>query len=304
MTGITKVLMGQLTIMFIYIGIGCFLYRKKIVSDIGSRQIASLLLWLVIPALEINTLRKEPSKENINVFLWSLLAAVCAMGISILISRILYKNKPVDHFAASFSNAGFIGIPLIDAALGEDKTFGIISLIVLLNILQSTYGVSVLKNKKEKIDLRLFLNPIIIGGAIGLFLFFTGLGIRLPKLIASPVSAIANMNAPLAMLTLGVYFARSDLKALIKDHRVYILSAVRLLVIPILTMFALKFIPLEKDILLAIQIAISAPVGANVAIYSQVYDLDYAYASSTVVLSTILSLLSLPLIVSIAQIVL
>ena len=298
---ISAILFHQICIMFIYILLGMFLYQNKVITDQGSKEIASILLYLVIPCLLLNNLCVEPTDENLASFALSVLGAVVCLGTSMLLSRIIYPKKPIHCFASTFSNAGFIGIPLVQAAMGEEMAFILMAMIVLLNILQCTYGVAILTGDKQKMSLESLLNPIIIAAFVSLLLFFTGIGVRLPDIITAPIRAISSMNAPLAMLVLGVYFAKADYKKVFFDPDIYLLCFNRLILIPFITALVLHFLPIEKDVVLTLLIAAAAPVGTNVAVYSQLHDLDYSYASGMVVCSTLLSILTVPVFISVIE---
>lgn len=138
-------------------------------------------------------------------------------------------------------------------------------------------------------------NPIADGAILGLVIYFSDLGGRLPGPALTALTHIGNLNAPLAMIVLGVYLAQSDLRALFTSLRLYWISFVRLVLIPTLTLALFHFLPMPSDMRLAILIAAAAPVGANVAVYAQLNGLNHVYASQTVTLSTLLSIVILPL---------
>lgn len=296
-------LMGQIATMFIYMAVGYWLFRIGKISKTGSGELASLLVWLVIPVVVIKSFCVEPTIQRVAGLGVSTLAAAGALLLSVLVSRFLFRRRPLDHFAAAFSNAGFIGIPLVQAALGQDSVFYIVSFIAILNILQWTYGAAVIAEGKSGFSLSLFINPLVISTAAGVALFFTGAGTRLPGICTGALSGLAALNAPLAMMVLGVYVAQADFKSLWTDRNLYLVSAVRLVLIPLLTIGLLRVMWVDSAIAAALIIAAAAPVGANVAVYAQIHGKDYVYASKTVVVSTILSVASLPVIIGAAMMV-
>lgn len=294
---ILGLLMGQIVTMFLYMAVGYWLFRVGKLSPKGSRELAGMLVWLVIPVVVIKSFCVEPTPDRIWTLGISTTAAAASLLLSIMVSRFLFWGRPLDHFAAAFSNAGFIGIPLVQAAFGQDSVFHIVSFIAILNILQWTYGVAVITGEKERISPSTFLNPLTAGTLAGMLLFFTGWGSRLPAVFMGTLSGLAALNAPLAMMVLGVYVAQADFKTLWKDPILYKVSAVRLLLIPLLTAVLFRLIFIDDAIAGALLIAASAPVGANVAVYAQIHGKDYIYASKTVVVSTLLSLVSLPIVI-------
>ena len=303
---VVKLLINQIIVMFLYMIFGFVLFKGKKISKEGSANMATLLVWLIIPVVVVKSFCVEPTQERVVGLGLSVVAALAAQGISMLVSHLFFKKHPIDNFAAAFSNAGFIGIPLVSATVGGDAVFYIAFFVALLNILQWVYGVAVITQKKMTMNVSTLIHPLILGLVLGLILFFTGLGAKLPTTVMTTLSGISALNAPLAMLIMGVYLAQADLKSLWTDKRLYILSLVRLVLIPLLTVALFWVLQLlipgmHSTMLLALLISAIAPVGANVAVYAQLHSKDYVYASKTVVISTLLSLVSMPVVVLLAQ---
>lgn len=295
------IILTQTVCMALYMAAGFALFKCGKITQTGSKDLGTLLLWLVIPAVIIDSFCVPFSWEKLQELGWSTLLGVIALALSILISRLMFPHAPIDHFAAAFSNAGFIGIPLVKESLGNEAVFYLVGIITILNILQWTYGSSVLGGNQSKLKLTsLLCNPIFTGAAIGFILFVSGIGGQLPTVVETAIDGVAATNAPLAMLVLGVYLAQTKLKSLILTPRLYIVSIARLILVPLITLLVFWAIPLHESMKLAVLIAAAAPVGANVAVYAQLYHLDYPYACKTVVLSTLLSIVTLPLLTAVA----
>lgn len=291
----------QIMTMFLFMLAGYALVKSGKLSEQGSWDLASMLIWLVIPATLVNSFCIAFSPEKLAELVQSSLLGALALGLAILIARLLLHRRPIDEFAASFSNAGFIGIPLVMASLGSEAVFYTVGIIALMNILQWTYGVRILTGKRGTVSLRgILLSPVVIAVLAGLVIFVTGLGARLPVVVSGALQGIAALNAPLAMMVLGAYFARVDVRAMFVNARLYLLAAIRLLLIPLLTVLAFRLTGLPRTMYTAVLISASAPVGVNVAVYAQLHGLDYAYASETVVLSTLLSVIFQPLVLMLA----
>lgn len=296
------IILKQTLTMALYMAAGFILFKTKKITEEGSKSLASVLVWLVIPAMIIKSFCTAYSTEQIIKLGFSFLLGALSLLISIVITRLLFGKFPIDIVACSFSNAGFMGIPLIKASLGDEAVFYLIGLISLLNILQSTYGVSVLRAEKQKQSIRsILLSPIVISVLIGLCIFLFGVGDKVPTILYSGIEAIAALNAPLAMLVLGVYLAQCSFKELFNIPRLYLMSAARLLLIPVIIILVFWPLPIDTNIKLAVIIASAAPAGSNVAVYAQLYGADYKYACKTVALTTIFSIVTMPLMVMLAQ---
>lgn len=299
---LSGIILSQTLTMALYMLMGYLLYKSKKITAEGSKSLATILLWLVIPCVIIDSFCIAPSREKLVQMAVSTALGALSLAVAMALSKLIYKKYPVDEFAAAFSNAGFMGIPLVRACFGDEAVFFLVGFVALLNLLQWTYGASILSHGKAKMGIRqILLNPISIGLAVGVALFLTGLGTKLPHIVQNTVKGISALNAPLAMLVLGVYLGQTDPKKMVLTPRLYALSAVRLLLIPGATLLILWLLPVDATIALTVLTAASAPVGANVAVYAQVYGEDYPYACQTVALSTILSVASMPVILAVGS---
>lgn len=298
-------LLKQNILMLLYLLIGYFLFRKKLIGISGSADIGRMLLHIVMPAAILKAYMTSYTPERLIGLVLSFLAALLALLLAIFISRIFFKKEQaIERFGAAFSNAGFIGIPLVQMTLGEEAVFYISSFVALLNILQWTYGVFILTGDRNTFSFqKLRTNPVILSFLGGLLLFF--LPVTLPDLLTGMIGSLAAMNGPLAMIVLGTYLAQVSPGSLFKEKLAYRSSFVRLILIPILTIILLGFFPAEYHTLkLAVLIAASAPIGSNVAIFAQLYGQDYTRAVKEVCLSTLLCMITLPLITGLADYIL
>lgn len=294
---IVLLLIRQNIIMAIYMAFGYFLYKKKIITKTGSGELGKTLLYLVMPMAIIKSYIREFSLDLLIGFVLSFVLSLLALILAILISRYCFRNTSViKQFGCAFSNAGFIGIPLVQMVLGDEAVFYVASFVALLNILQWTYGVFIFTRDKSVVRIgKIISNPILIALEAGLVLFF--LPIQLPNEISTVISTLASMNGPLAMIVLGTYLAQIRLCDLFKEKETYLCSAVRLILIPIATMLLLLILPDKFETLtLALMFAAAAPVGTNVAIFAQIYKQDYTEAVKDVCMSTVLSIFSMPVI--------
>lgn len=250
----------------------------------------------------INSFCVELTLEHLEQLGISALLGAAALLLAMALARLIYGKRPMDNFAAAFSNAGFMGIPLVKSSFGESAAFYLVAFVAFLNVMQWVYGVALLSRGRARAGWRhLLLNPICAGLAAGLLLFFTGVGARLPGIVRNAVGGIAALNGPLAMLALGIYLAQTNPIAMMAKPELYALSAVRLLLIPAATMLLLLPIPAGTTLRLTILAGACAPVGANVAVYAQLYGEDYPYACQTVAMSTLLSILTMPAVLSVGS---
>lgn len=293
------VILRQLFIMAVYCGVGYALHRTRLVSVEGCQAFSRLLLYVVLPCVIVRSFLREATPAATRALVISLAASVLLLALSMLVSRIFLRNQPIDMFSASFSNAGFTGIPLITMALGADAVFYVAGFVALLNILQWTYGQDLLLGKRTTSLRAVLLNPLVLALGIGLVLY--ALPISLPSLLTKPIGALADCNSPLAMIILGFYLAEVPFRDLFLTPGAWKVTLLRLLVIPALSVLAVAWLPLaDAQMKLALILAASAPVGINVAVYAQLLGKDYPRAVVLICQSTVLCLVSLPLIAAMA----
>jgi predicted permease len=291
------ILVKQILQMFLLAGVGFLLFKSGKISQEGSKTIGNILIYASLPAVIINGFRVERTPEHVTGLLWSAAVAAVLMLISILVSHFTFRKDGVAAFASSFSNPGFFGIPLIIATIGQGAVFYVAPFVAFLNVGQWTYGVSrlngqpVLQGFQPK---KLIKAPFVIAILVGLTLFITQL--PLPAIVNSCLSNIAGLNTPLAMFTVGVYLAQTDLPGMLRRKSLYLVSALRLLVIPAISLLVLSVLPDSMEQMrTALAITAACPVGSNVAVYAQLHGKDYPYAVETVVISTLLSIVTIPL---------
>ena len=267
--GIILTLGKQLLTMFLYMLIGFLLFKKELITKEGSKSLAHLLLYCILPCVIIRSFYTERTPEKTTAFVWSLGLAVLALGLSMAVCAVLFRKSPIDNIACAFSNAGFMGIPLVTSLLGSEAVFYSAGFVALLNVLQWTYGQWALSKGKVKLSAgTVFKNPIVISFVVGLLLFFTGL--PLPEIATNAMNSISALNAPVAMIILGVYLAQTDIGSMVTSLRLYWISLVRLILIPILTLLCLlPFQSVDTQIVLTLMLVASAPIGSNIAVYTQ-----------------------------------
>ena len=295
-----RLLSLQTLLMLLLAGVGFILFKTGKISQEGSKSLGNILICAVLPCVIVKGFLVERTPERTTGLLISLGAAAVLLGVSVLISRLFFRRDAIAAFGAAFSNPGFFGIPLITAALGSENVFYIAAFIGLLNLLQWTYGVSLMTGKRGALRFSALIRaPFLIAIVIGLILFFTAP--PLPSLFTDALGSIAGLNTPLAMFTVGVYLAQANFKQMFTRGRLYAISAVRLLIIPAVCLLLLWPVPAAwQPVKTALLIAAACPVGSNIAVYAHLHGKDSAYAAQSVVVSTLFSVITLPLLVGLA----
>lgn len=299
---ITQILLQQTIIMFALMLLGLLLSRRGMITEQGSRDLSNVLLYAVIPCVILRSYMSEFSMEKLRAMGLSALIAVIAFAASIAVAYLTCGTRHrIENFAVAFGNAGFIGIPLVTAVFGPEAAFYVVSFSTFANLLQWTYGIVIISGKKETMNLRMvFVNPVFISMVIGIALFV--LQPTLPTVVTGTIGYIADGNTVLAMIILGYYLSKVQLRSLFADVRLYLFSALRLLVVPAVTILVFLPFPFARgEITLITLIAAATPIASSTAIFAQKFDQDYRRAVSYVCLSTILSVATLPLVMLFAE---
>ena len=299
-----SILLRQIAIMALLAAVGVYLSRKGFLSPQGTKDLGAILLRVIIPCVIVKSYITEFSRERLLELALSAGLALIGFILAMVISYLVFgKRRRLENFAASFCNAGFIGIPLAQAIIGEEGAFYIAASVALLNLFQWTYGVYIMADRKDAISAKTIAkNPVVIAIVIGVVLFVSR--IPVPGIVTSTLGYIAGMNTPIAMILMGTYLAKLPLKKLL-DKRAYGCVLFRLVIIPAVILLVFWVLPVSNaDIALAAFLAAATPVGANICVFAQQYDCDYEFSVVTVCLSTLLSVITVPLLVSFAQMIL
>ncbi len=301
-TGIT--VFYQIIKMFIMIAVGYLLYKKRIITDPSTAVLSNLLLMVATPCTLITSFNQAFSSEKLINLGYAFILSVFTYLFFIGIANLLYKKDyREERFSVVFSNAGFMGIPLVTGLLGIESVFYLSVYIVCFYLFGWTYGIITMSHDKSMASIKkLIKNPCIWAVFVGIVLFVSPIKPFAP--IMESISMMGNLNTPLAMLVLGSYLGRCQLREIFTDKRIYLVSFYRLILAPILLLLVFKFLPSQLDqIKMIIFIAASAPVGALLPIFAQIVNRDTDYGAEIVSLSTLLSLISLPLVLMAAQMV-
>lgn len=279
-------------------------YRRKIVNQEGNRSVSNLLLMIVNPCLIITVYQTDYDARLVKGLLIAFAAAFAAHVIAIIIARFLIpeKNNPnyyLDRFGSIYSNCGFIGIPLIYSVLGNEGVFYLTAYMTMFNLFTWTHGLSLLENKISFCQLKEgLLSPMIIATCAAMILFFTQL--RIPATVLDSMNYIADMNTPLAMMVAGFSVAQADLKKIFSNLHIYWVSFLKLMVVPLAVTVFLFLFRIDHDIAYTTLIAASCPTATTMTMMAIRYNKNYTYASEIFAFTTVLSMVTIPVVTFIA----
>lgn len=294
----------QVLSLFIMIGVGFSLYKAKLLNDTGAAQMTDLLLLAVTPCVVINAFNRPFDPQTARSIAVFAVTGALTMVFGMIVGSLLFRRgeenaRAVQRFAVVFSNCGFMGIPLAGAVCGTFGTLYASIFVVIFNLFQWTYGVSVMSGQKMSVK-KIILNPAVLGLLVGLPIFL--LSLRLPSPVDHAVSMLASLNSPLAMIVIGTHLAKTDIVSTLKDTRCYFVAAMRLILQPTVIMAIILALPwLDENQTLTLAVMCGAPVAASCALFATKYKRDSGLASRMVALSTVLSMVTLPLLIAVVR---
>ena len=295
----------QVAVMFIIMSIGILCYKKKMISENTGAELSKFLLMIVNPCVILHAFQIEYKPELLNGLVISAILAVVSNTLGVIIATLFIRKNPerkeyiVERFAIVFSNCGFMGIPLIQAVVGDIGVFYASTYVAVFNLFTWTYGVSIMKGKMNLKDIiKVLTSAPIISIVVGIAIFI--FSVKLPLVIAKPIEFISSLNTPLAMIVTGIYLARTDIKSALKNIRIFAVSALRLIVVPAVMLIVFIFIGAENEIftslLVANMIATACPTASSTLMMSRMFERNAEYASMIITVSTLFSILTIPVI--------
>ena len=294
----------QVLVLFVLIAVGFICGKKGILTDSSSKHITDIVLYVVTPCVMITAFQREFSFELLGKILIATLCASLIIAGSILVAKLLFRDKDesrkkVLQFSVIFSNCGFMSLPLQKAILGDDGWFYGSIFVAVFNIFVWTYGLVSMSGDKKQLSIKkLAFNPGIVGVLIALILFVCK--INLPYIISQPIEYLSDLNTPLPMLVIGFYLSQANFKKAFTDLGTYAAMAVRLAALPLPQQYVA--VRIDKTIIVAFIIASSAPTAATTTMFAAKYNRDVELSVSTVTATTLVSIVTMPLVVAFSQI--
>ena len=298
----------QVLILFLIAAVGFVCHKTGIYTEKASRLTTNLLFYIVTPAVIVRSfLSIEYTGGALRGLLLALLGGTLFHAVAIIFSLILFNKgekdtAPIFKYACTYGNVGYMALPLAQAVLGAEGVFYCSMIVVPFNIFSFTHGIKIMRREKDKLGLKgLVLNPGSLGVIIGLPLFISG--ITLPQVLYSPISYLADLNTPLAMVMFGTYLASADWKTLLSDKRIFLTALVKIILLPAVTLCGLKLIGFGGTLLTACVLSASAPTANNTVMFSAKYGRDTALASKVTAFVSVLSVLTMPVMIALAGVI-
>ncbi len=317
-------LVQKVALMTILVALGFIMRKANKANGNLAKGFADTVVYLSQPAMIIYSfLEAEFSARIIKTAVLVFIIAMILHGLYFGVAQLLFKNAPkkqqiVLRFATVFTNAGFMGIPLISELISPEAAVYATFYVVAFNIYNWSLGCYIYTNDKTYISAKkMLLNPATIPTYIGLAIYLIGglctmpaglqpiiNGFLVPVLQNDVLYLLKCTVMPLSMMMIGIRLAESEFKTMFRDKYLPLLLAVRLIIIPLGVMALMKLIALTgiipQELLTpaatVLVISASTPAAAMANIFAERFDGDAVYASKSVSISTLFSMATMPLI--------
>lgn len=299
----------NISLLVLCMAVGFIARKGKILKAGDMPGLTSLVLNVTLPPLLIMSMQREFDME---AFRGSLLVmalmvvihiSVLIMGLGIVkLMKLEGAQKAVFLLALLFANTGFMGIPLIYAMYGQEAMLYTAVANSIMNTLVPTLGIAILLGSggRSKINVKsILLNKIILSTLFGFMLFI--FSIRIPELIGNGLTMIGSATTPLSMIIIGSMLAENELKGVFSDWRIYVVALFRLLVFPLIAFFILSRVVADQMAVTVLTMLTAMPVAAIIAILAAEHDKEPQLASKIVFITTILSIFTIPLLVTVVD---
>lgn len=297
MESFLKMLNAQV-ILLIYLCVGFYCAKKSIIDEHAKQKMTDLILKVTLPCMIFNSFNKPLTPDILRktavVFFVALVIAV----LSFLCGKVLYNRYPREkksilQYTTLVNNSGFLGMPMVSAVYGTDGLLYASIFIIPNRIAMWTAGISIFTKSDFKTNVKnILLNPCIITVFLGLARRI--IGIPLPAFVDTAVSQMGNTTTPLSMFVIGTMLVGVSIPSLFEGS-IFYLSFVRLLALPLVALAVLKLLHMSPLLAGVSLILTGMPAGSTSVLLSVKYGVNADYASRCVVMTTILSLITVPI---------
>ena len=306
---ISLLLMNQIIQLFIMIFMGFIIVKAKLLKAEDSKILSVIVLYLIIPCVIINAFQVDYTPQTVKGLLIALVGSVMTQVILLIVVSILgrvFHLNEVEVASIYYSNSGNLIVPIVMFILGKEWVlYGCVFMSVQLVFIW-THCKKIISRESTYDWRKIVLNINMISIAIGIVLFLTR--IHLPAIINNTLSAVGSMIGPASMIVTGMLFAGMDFKQIFANKRVYFVSFFRLIIVPVIALFLIKCSQLStfssngNKLMMIVFLAIITPSASTVTQMCQVYGNDSQYASAINVVTTLLAIITMPLMVMLFQI--
>lgn len=297
MTIFSRMLNTQ-ALMFVYVVTGIIMAKICILKHEGRSSFINLLMDITLPCMILNSFNVDTSIDQLIAAGEIMIISTVCVFIAWVTGKIFWRKQPPERkavleFSTLFSNAGNAGMPIVASVFGTEGVFYASFYLLPVRILIWTMGLSLFVDERDtkKRLMILLKTPSLVVVFIGIALMF--MPFRLPTVLSTAIKNIGDMTGPLSMMIIGAALGESNIRDAF-DIDAFKVAAVRLAIQPLIFLFLFRSLGVQ-DILWQVTVTLTAmPAAANTEIIAEMYGKDYAFAARCVVVSTVVSLFSVP----------
>ena len=292
---------NQMLVLFTFMALGYFLNFKGILPLNTSLALSRLETNVLVPCLVFNTFYKYCTVENISVkwlyIVYGAALTIVSILIAVFLSKLFSKDgylRKIYTYSFAVANFSFMGNAVVLGIFGEDVLFDYMIFTLPLCLYVYSYGTASLKPDNEsKFSIKMFRNPICLAMLFGAIAGLVGLPI--PKFLITAISSAGACMSPLAMMLTGFVVANFSIKKLAKVKRIYLASALRLILLPLLFVFVLKLLKTDSSVIMLTLCATAMPLGLNTVVFPAAYGGDTTPGASMALISHLMSIITIPI---------
>ncbi len=291
----------QVLVLLVFISIGYILKKLHILPESSSSVLSKMLFFIFSPALTFNTFSTKFSlqifKENYLILIYGTVILVTLMIISKFLAKLFTKDKyerGIYEYTLTTPNYGFAGYALMQGLYGDEMLLQMMIYVIPLTIYAYTEGYRKLMNFEHVSFVRI-VNPAIISVVVGAI--FGIFSIQLPDFCTDIITKLANCMSPVSMIMIGLVIAEFNLKETLLNKKAYIVSIIRLVVIPTLLCVVLKLLNAPQNIVLLSLMTYAMPAGANTIVFPKLIDRDCRLGASFTVISSVLLIVTMSVLI-------
>lgn len=303
-------LFTQMLVLFGILLIGYYTAKRGVLTRDMNKHLSTLVCMLTNPLQVLaSALSGEHPIENAQML--GMLGVPLAMFavlilLSFLLPHALRVHDPRDagiyRYLLVFSNIGFMGYPVVEALLGTEYRFYTTIFVMVFQLICWSYGVALISGQKMRLSWSVLRRPTIITALLAFVLYFADIRPLYDTFPAGMtvvyriVDSVGDLTSPIAMLIIGASLAQMPLRAVFNKWRIYVLAAVKMLVLPVLTWLALRGVMRDAKLFGVLIVMLSMPSATNATIMSYQFGGDEKLASAGVFVTTLLSVATIPLV--------
>ena len=285
----------QVVILFAVVLVGVICRRLGYFTDESIHSTTQLVVNITLPCTTIMNMQRAFSMEVLQNFLATLAISFALILCALLFGLALFKSRPREKRAVlanllGFANCGFMGYPII-LAVNPDWMIYAVAYNVAYISLAWTLGVSLFCGRENVTARRVLLHPNVVSAAIGIALFCAG--ITIPDVPAQALTLIGSLTTPLSMLLIGTRVCGIRLRDF-KDKDYHITAALRLVVLPLLIYVVMRPLPIAPSVAATVYLLTAMPGATMTGMQAELYGGDTTFAARAIAYTTLLSLLSVP----------